>query len=96
MERSLKINKSIYKLVTLKKAAYRFINVFSVTFLDENDSYICLLKFTEKYTERQVDYYIDEYNKEILDQDLRELIKAETEPTRNLILAHAFSKTDLI
>jgi len=31
-----------------------------------------------------------------LDQDLRETLKVETEPVRNLILAHAFSKTGII
>jgi His-Xaa-Ser system protein HxsD len=33
---------------------------------------------------------------ELLDQELREQIAEETRPLRALILAHAFSKTDLI
>jgi His-Xaa-Ser system protein HxsD len=33
---------------------------------------------------------------ELLDQELREKIGQETAPLRNLILAHAFSKIDLI
>ena len=39
---------------------------------------------------------IDDFKKEVLDQDLREKLKVETEPVRNLILAHAFSKTGII
>jgi His-Xaa-Ser system protein HxsD len=39
---------------------------------------------------------VESFKKEVLDQDLRLKLKAETEPIRNLILAHAFSKTGLI
>jgi His-Xaa-Ser system protein HxsD len=95
MVKQLIINKSIYSLVTIKKAAYRFIKVFSISFSESSDSYICDMSFPDKYNEEHVDFYIDDFNKEILDQDLRERIKKETEPVRNLILSHAFSKTDL-
>ena len=39
---------------------------------------------------------IENLKKEVLDQELRHKLKAETEPVRNLIFAHAFSKTGLI
>jgi len=96
MERKLIISKNIYSLTTLKKAAYRYINIFSINFLEEDEAYTCILTFSEKCTDLKADYYSDDFKKEILDQDLREIIKAETEPTRNLILAHAFSKTGLV
>ena len=38
---------------------------------------------------------INEFKRELLDQQLRISIKKETEPQRNLILAYAFSKTGL-
>ena len=55
-----------------------------------------LLNFDSKLTQRQCEFYVDQFKKEILDQDLRESIKRETEPVRNLVLAQAFSKTNLI
>lgn len=36
------------------------------------------------------------FQQALLDQDLREIVSEETEGVRNLILAHAFSKTTLI
>ena len=39
---------------------------------------------------------LDDFQTEVLDQNLREKIKLETAPTRNLILAHAFSRTGLV
>jgi His-Xaa-Ser system protein HxsD len=57
---------------------------------------ICHLAFDDKVSEAAVGANVDNLKKEVLDQDLRLKLKTETEPIRNLILAHAFSKTGLI
>ena len=44
------------------------------------------------YTSEKV---INEFKRELLDQQLRVVIKQETEAQRNLILAYTFSKTGL-
>jgi His-Xaa-Ser system protein HxsD len=38
---------------------------------------------------------IPDFSNELLDQDLREIVKRETGALRNLIMAHAFSQMTL-
>jgi len=38
---------------------------------------------------------LENFKRELLDQQLRKQIKEETEPVRNLILAYAFSRSTL-
>jgi His-Xaa-Ser system protein HxsD len=45
---------------------------------------------------REIDEVVRQFFQELLDQELREQIAEETAPVRTLILAHAFSKADLI
>ena len=96
MNLDISFHKSVYPLDVLKKAAYRFIDSFSIDFIPKDNQIYCTLNFNEKLTDKQCEYYLDQFKKEVLDQDLREKIKKETEPIRNLVLAQAFSKTNLI
>jgi His-Xaa-Ser system protein HxsD len=85
----------VFGLLAIKKAAYRYIDRFSADFTVEGDNVNCRLHFTSATTDASRSRIVDDFRKEILDQDLRERIKLETEPVRNLILAHAFSKTGI-
>jgi His-Xaa-Ser system protein HxsD len=96
MDLILVFDAAVYSINAIKKAAYKSINRFSINIENEDNSIKCTLTFKESASKEQIKYYVDEFKKEILDQDLRELIKKETEGVRNLILAHAFSKTGLI
>lgn len=89
-------DRNVFTLDCLKKSAYRFIDKFSIDFDMSGDQINCKLNFDSKLTQKQCEFYVDQFKKEILDQDLRESIKRETEPVRNLVLAQAFSKTNLI
>jgi len=89
-------DKSIFSATALKKASYRFMDRLSASIHDEVGSYRVKIEFAEKLSEESASYLLREFEKEVLDQDLREHIKRETESYRNLILAHAFSKTSLI
>jgi His-Xaa-Ser system protein HxsD len=86
----------IFAVDVVKKAAYRYVDKFSVDFELNGAVLNCALSFVEGVSDRAAMNVVDEFKKEVLDQDLRERIKAETAPIRNLILAHAFSKTGLI
>ncbi len=86
----------IYSLDVIKKAAYRFIDKFSVDLQLSGDVVSCTLNFTGKTSLESAELLKDNFKKEVLDQDLRECIANETLSLRNLILAHAFSKTSLI
>ena len=96
MEVNLIFDASVYSTGAIKKAAYRSINKFAINIANEGNQINCSLTFKESATESQIKSYLDEFKKEVLDQDLREIIKKETEEVRNLILAHTFSKTGLI
>lgn len=94
---SIIFDPSIYSLLAIEKAGYRF-----------SDRFACLIESTAEglvvqLTPRRTDMSdvarenaINDFKTEVLDQNLREKIKVETAPVRNLILAHAFSRTGLI
>jgi len=87
---------AVFCTAAVKKAAYRYINEFSVEINDREHVIECTLIFPVKQNADDIERLVSEFRKEVLDQDLRESLKKETEKVRNLILAHAFSKTALI
>ncbi len=92
----LRFDKSIYSATALKKASYRFMDRLITSIHDEAESYRVDVQLPKELSEESVSHLLQEFQKEVLDQDLREHIKKETESYRNLILAHTFSKTSLI
>jgi len=86
----------VFTTETVKKAAYRYVDRFTVDFELSGSRLTCTLSFAEDTSAEVTAKLVEEFKKEVLDQDLRERIKVETAPIRNLILAHAFSKTGLI
>jgi His-Xaa-Ser system protein HxsD len=86
----------VYSLDSIKKAAYRFIDKFSVDFNLAKQTICCTLNFSANITSEAASLILDNFKREVLDQDLRGRIAIETEGVRNLILAHAFSKTSLV
>ena len=76
----------------------KFFSFFYLFSLKEKKIYQQIKKCCIYYlfSEKKIQEYLDDFKKEVLDQDLRENIKRETEAVRNLILSHAFSKTGLI
>jgi len=96
MQRQVVFERALFSSDSLKRAAYRFVEQFSVDFVTEGERYVCNLTFKPNKSEDGASLLVSEFRNEVLDQDLREAIKKETEPVRNLILAHAFSKTSLV
>jgi His-Xaa-Ser system protein HxsD len=94
--KEVSFDKSAASLDSLKKAAYRSIARFSVEFLPSESAVLCVLRFNPDTSEESATLTVEDFRKEVLDQDLRASIKTETEAVRNLILAHTFSKTGLI
>jgi His-Xaa-Ser system protein HxsD len=91
----LRFSRKVYRLETIKKAAYRLSGRCSFDFSVEDDDIVCRLIFregTHAETAGDIEYAL---RNEVLDQDLRETIAEETEPIRNAVLAYAFSRTGL-
>ena len=85
---------AVYDLDTIKKAAYRFLDKFSPDIRITDGQIVCDLAFPNA-SPAEVVRTIDDFRKEVLDQDLRRSIGKETAPLRNAILALAFASSKL-
>jgi His-Xaa-Ser system protein HxsD len=85
----------VYSLETIKKAAYRLSGVMSVDIVPQGDDFRCTLHLAEAQPEQNLAEIVASFRSEVLDQDLRAVVAAETAPIRNAVLAYAFSKTGL-
>jgi His-Xaa-Ser system protein HxsD len=87
----------IYSSLALKKAAYKFANNFAIVLSTAEPHRIAAnITFAESCEVSDHVDFLRAFTAEVIDQDLREIIAAKTEATRNLILAEAFSKTSLL
>ena len=96
MEARVTFNPAVFSLDVVKTACYKFLDKFSPTIELQDGLIVCLLQIDSRLSEDSIGVEIANLKKEVLDQDLRQRLKIETEPVRNLILAHVFSKTGLI
>ncbi len=91
------IDTRVYRLTAIQKAAYRFADRFTAVLgsLEEHQLPVRFV-FRSGTDERAAVDAARLFFQELLDQELRELVGEETRAIRSLILAHAFSNTDLI
>ncbi|AYQ26918.1 His-Xaa-Ser system protein HxsD [Polaromonas sp. SP1] len=92
----IRFDSTLYSADTIKRALYRMSDRLSADIQTGDGCFICTLHFLPGKSPESIAYDVANFRKEVLDQDLREKIRTETESVRNLILAHAFSKTGLI
>lgn len=92
---TIRFDARVFSLLAVKKAAYRYLDKFAAEIRLESPEIICMVKCMRPLSPTHLAELLDDFRKEVLDQDLREQIKSETEPIRRLILAHAFSQTGL-
>jgi His-Xaa-Ser system protein HxsD len=91
--REVSFSLEAFGIDAIQRAAYRFVDRMAVSLHVEGNRVRCELHMDSAGPAS--DELIREFQKEALDQQLREKIAAETESIRHLILAHAFSKTGL-
>jgi len=89
-----RFDSKVCKLTAVKKAAYKYGNVFHIM-IEETDGFI-LVSLRPTSSNSDPEEAVGRFCNEVLDQELREEIAAETNGIRDLLLAHAFSKTSLI
>lgn len=90
----IQLEEQIYNLESIQKAAYRFIDRLTVLIQKNGEQLICEIEAVSGH-EDKFDEHLANFKRELLDQQLRRQIKSETEDTRNLILAYAFSRSGL-
>ena len=93
---TLMLDTSIYCLEAIKKTAYKFANQTSIVIAPGADSSISVFfNFAGSYEKNDPEQVVADFCNELLEQDLREIVRKDTSALRNLIIAHAFSRTSL-
>src|SRR4051812_21549885 len=93
-EAIVELDTRVFRLEAVKKAAYRFGGRCFARFELVGPTTV-RVTLNPRLPE-EVERLVGEFRNEVLDQELRETVAAETEAVRNLILAQAFSKTALL
>lgn len=94
---SVYFDRAVYSASAVKVAVYKFAADFSTLLSKPDDRRLeARLTFPAGTTGEKRDALLRALCNEVIDQDLREDIARQTESTRNLILAEAFSKTSLL
>ena len=90
------IDLRVYRLAAVQKTAYRLAARCTAVIGEiAGDSMSVELMFAETTSEARGLEVAREFFQELLDQELREKIGAETAGLRNVILAHAYSRSGL-
>ena len=89
------VDLGVYPLLPLLKTAYRFTDRCYLH-LQLKSAAVVEVRFIAKEASSTLDSVAGEFCNELLDQTLRESVARESEAERNLILAHALSRTSLL
>lgn len=96
IEKQIDLDLAAFSVEAIKRAAYRCSGQFAFNVNVGAGWAACTLIFDDGKSPEFIETAVSAFRKELLDQDLRLAIRAETEGIRNLILAHAFSRTGLV
>lgn len=86
---------AVYSVEAVKRAAYRFTDRLSFDISLRDQEIRCSVTPLADMTKVDLASLTARVRNEVLDQDLRERIAAETAGVRNVVLAYAFSATGL-
>jgi His-Xaa-Ser system protein HxsD len=89
------IDTKVYGLNAVLKAAYWFTDR-AFLHLQFGDGQEIEVRLRAKHTGADVDSLVGDFMNELLDQQLRETVAAETRGIRDLVFSHALSKTPLL
>jgi His-Xaa-Ser system protein HxsD len=93
----LSLDLRVYRLVAVQKTAYKFARKLTVVFGNCEENLLpATILFAQDTRSEDAFEVMRSFFQELLDQELRERIGEETHAIRSLILAQAFSRTDLI
>lgn len=94
-QKQLSFDLACHSYDDVQRAVYKFIDRCSVNVSSADGQINCQVELDEN-CKQTIDFVCKQITKEVLDQTLRSRIKSETGDIRNLILAHAFSRTGLV
>jgi His-Xaa-Ser system protein HxsD len=86
---------AVFSIDTVKRAAYRMTGNASFDIDIVGNRAVCVARFSKSVSPEVASKFAEGLRLEVLDQDLRASIAAETAPVRNAVLALAFSRSGL-
>jgi His-Xaa-Ser system protein HxsD len=89
----MEVDLAVYSLTSLLKVANKFTDRCFVH-LQNRSERIIEVRFQSRKAEVPLDSIAGEFCNEVLDQTLREIVARESEPVRNLVIAHALSRVN--
>jgi His-Xaa-Ser system protein HxsD len=89
----VRFHTGVYSIEGIKRAAYRLSGRAVCELVADGAEIVCTVRPLTSDTDPE--QLVNQLWIEVLDQDLRQSIAAETEQMRNAILAYAFSRADL-
>jgi His-Xaa-Ser system protein HxsD len=88
------VDLGVYSMSALLRVAYRFTDRCYLHL--QREGVFVYVRFRAKPVVPSLDQIAGEFCNELLDQTLREIVARESEPVRNLVLAHALSRTSFV
>lgn len=89
------VDLDVYSMTSLLKVAHKFTDRCYLHLQGAGERTV-EVRFRSKKAESDCSDIVGAFFNELLDQTLREFVGTESEPVRNLILAHALSNTTLL
>ena len=90
----VRFDRNVYRLSAVKKSAYKYGDILHALIEEADGSVVVSLRPAS--SNANPEEAVGKFCNEVLDQELREEIAAQTTGIRDLLLAHAFSKTSLV
>lgn len=91
------VDTRLYRVLAVKKAAYRVAERCTIVLgSPQGDRLPITFSFRSNTSEQAAEEAVRLFHQELLDEELRAVIHEETDALRALILAHTFSRTDLV
>jgi His-Xaa-Ser system protein HxsD len=86
---------AVYRLSAVKKAAYRYSRAYEIQIKQDMAGKICVTLIPIPDA-GECTLAIQQFPREVLDQELREIVAEETSAVRDVLLAQAFSEVNLV
>jgi His-Xaa-Ser system protein HxsD len=92
----LVLDTTVYRLAAIQKAGYRLAQRFTLAVGSPEGTRLPLMLMLPPGASVNAAELVEGFYRELCDQELRESIADQTKDVRALLLAHAFSRTDLV
>lgn len=95
LQRAVDFDGRVFSVQSVKEAAYRFSDRVAIAVELDGERIRCQLVPVKPLAVADIDALETSFRIEVLDCDLRNTLRRETEPLRNFVLSLAFSKAGL-